>query len=60
MNLFQKNIDVVPSNQDSAKHYMAIVRATLARLSMEAGDLQAAQVLMLESLKTAPLSASAL
>jgi tetratricopeptide (TPR) repeat protein len=60
LNLFQKNIDVVPSNQDSAKHYMAIVRAALARLSMEAGDLQAAQVLMLESLKTAPLSASAL
>ncbi|MCP4966183.1 MAG: hypothetical protein GY926_13230 [bacterium] len=39
---------------------MAIIQAALARLAMEAGELQAAQTLMLQSLETAPLSASAL
>lgn len=60
LDLFQQNLQAIPSNEASAKHYMAIIRAALSRLAMEAGELQRAQTLMLESLETAPLSASAL
>ncbi|MCP5024369.1 MAG: hypothetical protein GY930_21690, partial [bacterium] len=57
LDLFQRNMDEIPGNGASARHYMAIIQAALARLAMEAGELQAAQTLMLQSLETAPLSA---
>ncbi|MDF1837780.1 MAG: hypothetical protein P1V35_07930 [Planctomycetota bacterium] len=60
LELFQRNLETLPGNEASARHYMAIIRAALSRLAMEAGELQQAQTLMLESLETAPLSASAL
>jgi tetratricopeptide (TPR) repeat protein len=60
IHLFERNMQTIPGNEFSAKHYMAIARAGLARMAMEADDLAHALELILQSLETAPLSASAL
>ncbi|MCA9002400.1 MAG: hypothetical protein KDB61_10775, partial [Planctomycetes bacterium] len=57
--LYKRNMEALPENESSAKHYIAICHAGLARLSMEAGDLDAALAFMLTSIETEPLAITA-